>query len=165
MASLDLIDREIQHQWEERGLNAISGKSLFISSVSLHQDQEEALNGFIQCYHYLLSTDATTKGINTLLTCIVETLERCGGLFAEEPYSYENEWTTQDHILLLLTKIYDISTEAKIQVTVIRQLMSLLEGSQFESIASLSLSIVALSILRFSNVTKEVVNPLALCLS
>ena len=87
MASLDLIDQDIHHLWEERGLNAISGnsiKSLFHSFVSIHQDKEEAFNGFIQCYYYLLSNDVTTKGVHTLLTCMIDILERCGSLFAEQ---------------------------------------------------------------------------------
>ena len=167
MASLDLIDQDIHHLWEERGLNAISGnsiKSLFHSFVSIHQDKEEAFNGFIQCYYYLLSNDVTTKGVHTLLTCMIDILERCVSLFAEQLYDYENGWTTQDHILLLLTKIYDITTETRIRSTVIQQLVSLLEGSQFGSISPSSLSIIVLSILKFSDVTSEFVSPLAHCL-
>lgn len=166
--SLDLVDQKVLQIWGDKGFNVIKGtslKSLFLSFVTTHQDSEGALNGFIQCYYYLISNDVTNKGIHILLTCITETLERCGNIFTEHPYEYENGFTTQDHILLLLTKIYTVSTEISTKETALDQLRSLLEGSQFSSISPSSLSLIVSSILKFSDSTPELISYSVHCLS
>ena len=65
MASLDLIDQDIHHLWEERGLNAISGnsiKSLFHSFVSIHQDKEEAFMDLFSAITISLVTMSLLRG-------------------------------------------------------------------------------------------------------